>query len=93
MSYAEIVAAVDEGTPGGLILLSWKVCSGFAHGDWWTTKSASRRTQIPGTDQEGIGTFMIEVNLGLLMRMTSLAVAETGRGWQLHDQRCRSPYG
>jgi hypothetical protein len=33
VSYAEIVAAVDEGTPGSLILLSWKVCSGFAHGD------------------------------------------------------------
>lgn len=37
VSYAEIVAAVDEATPGGLIELTWKTCSGYAHGDWWTT--------------------------------------------------------
>ncbi len=91
-SYKEIVQTVDEnGPPGSLILLSWKVCSGFAHGDWWTTKSASRRTQLPGTAQEGIGTFTIEANLGLLMKMTTLAVLMTGYGWQLHDQRCRPP--
>ena len=37
VSYAEIVAAVDEATPGGLIELTWKTCSGYAHGDWCTT--------------------------------------------------------
>jgi hypothetical protein len=91
VSYAEIVADVSEGTPGSLIELSWKTCSGFAHGDWWTTKSASRRIRIPGATEEGIGTFKIEANLWLLMKMTSLAVAETGRGWRLHDQRCLPP--
>jgi hypothetical protein len=92
-SYTEIVQAVDEnGPPGSLILLSWKVCSGFAHGDWWTTKSASRRTQIPGYSQEGIGTFKIEANLGLLMKVTTLAVQTTEYGWRLHDQRCRPPF-
>ena len=92
-SYSEIVQAVDEnGPPDSLILLSWKTCSGFAHGDWWTTKSASRLTQIPGADQEGIGTFKIEANLGLLTKMTALAVRMTGYGWQLHDQRCRPPF-
>jgi hypothetical protein len=92
VSYSEIVTEVDKGFPGGLVLLTWKTCSGFAHGDWWTTKSASRRTQIPGPPQEGIGTFKIEANLSLLKQMTMLAVAQTRRGWQLHDQRCRSPY-
>jgi hypothetical protein len=92
-SYTEIVQAVDEnGPPGSMILLSWKVCSGFAHGDWWTTKNASRRTQMPGAAGEGIGTFKIEANLSLLMKVTALAVRATGYGWQLHDQRCRPPF-
>lgn len=91
--YTEIVQAVDEnGPPGSMILLSWKVCSGFAHGDWWTTKNASRRTQMPGAAGEGIGTFKIEANLSLLMKVTALAVGATGYGWQLHDQRCRPPF-
>jgi hypothetical protein len=34
----------------------------------------------------------MEANLSLLMQMTTLAVRLTGRGWQLHDQRCQSPY-
>jgi hypothetical protein len=34
----------------------------------------------------------MEANLTLLMQMTTLAVRLTGRGWQLHDQRCQSPY-
>jgi hypothetical protein len=75
-----------------VILLRWKVCSGFAHGDWGTTKSASRRTQVSGTAQEEIGTFRIEANLGLLMKVTTLAVRMTGYGWQLNDQRCRPPF-
>lgn len=92
-SYTEIVQAVDgNGPPGSLILLSWKVCSGFAHGDWWTTKNASRRTQIPGVGREEIGTFKIEANLSLLMKVTALAVRTTGYGWQLHDQRCCPPF-
>jgi len=90
-AYSEIVKAVDEGAPGSLILLSWKVCSGFAHGDWWTTLSASRRTPIPGATREGVGTFKIEGNLSLLMQVTTLAVQMTRRGWWLHDQRCRVP--
>jgi hypothetical protein len=92
-SYTEIVQAVDEnGPPGSMILLSWKVCSGFAHGDWWTTKNASRRAQMPSAAGEGIGTFKIEANLSLLMKVTALAVRTTGYGWQLHDQRCRPPF-
>jgi hypothetical protein len=92
VSYTEIVTAVDKDLPGGAILVSWKTCSGFAHGDWWTTKSASSRTQIPGPDLEGIGTFKIEANLSLLQQMTWLAVAQTRRGWDLHDRQSRSPH-
>jgi hypothetical protein len=41
-----------------------------------------------GTAEEGVGTFRIEANLGLLMKLTALAVDVTWRGWQLHNQRC-----
>ena len=53
--------------------------------------SASRRDQIPGPAQEGIGTFKIEANLSLLANVTALAVSLTVRGWQLYDQGCLSP--
>lgn len=93
VSYTEIVRAVDASGPANsLIEVSWKVCSGFTHGDSWTTWSASRRTQIPSPAQEGIGTFKIEADLRLLMQVTALAVSVTRRGWQLHDQRCQPPY-
>jgi hypothetical protein len=91
-SYTEIVSDVDKSSPGSLVLLTWKTCSGYAHGDWWTTKNASRRTRIPGPPLEGIGTFKIEANLGLLMKMTAIAVTVTRLGWHLHDRSCRSPY-
>jgi hypothetical protein len=93
VSYSEIVQTVDEDGPSGnLVLLTWKTCSGFAHGDWWTTKNASQRTEIPDATREGIGTFKIEANLSLLMNMAAIAVLATKRGWQLYDQRCMSPY-
>ena len=49
-------------------------------------------TQIPSAAQDGVATLKMEANLSLLMQMTTLAVRLTGRGWQLHDQRCQSPY-
>ncbi len=49
-------------------------------------------TQIPNPAQDHVATLKMEANLSLLMQMTTLAVRLTGRGWQLHDQRCRAPY-
>jgi hypothetical protein len=93
VSYTEIVKAVDAtGAPGSLVELSWKICSGLTHGDSWAAWSASRMTQIPSPVQDGVATLKMEANLSLLMQMTTLAVRLTGRGWQLHDQRCQSPY-
>ena len=92
-AYSEIIKSVDASVPPGKVVeASWRLCSGFAHGDWWTTLSASQRTPLPGTAREGIGTFRIEANLSLLMMVTMLAVRTTRRGWQLHDQRCQPPY-
>jgi hypothetical protein len=93
LSYTEIVRAMDASGPAGsLTELSWKICSGLTHGDSWAAWSASRMTQMPSPVQDGVATFKIEANLRPLMQMTTLAVRLTGRGWQLHDQRCQSPY-
>ena len=93
VSYTEIVKAIDaSGAPGSLIEFSWKICSGLTHGDSWAAWSASRMTQMPSPVQDGVATLKMEANLSLLMQMTTLAVRLTGRGWQLHDQRCQSPY-
>lgn len=91
--YSEIVKTVDASGPANSVIeASWRLCSGFAHGDWWTTLSASRKSLVPESNQKGVGTFKIEMNLGLLMRVTTIAVSETRYEWHLHDERCRSPY-
>lgn len=91
-TYTEIVKAVDSIGPGNtMIEVCWKVCSGYSHGDLWTTLGASRRTEIRSTDREGIGTFRIEASLRLLKEVTAVAVIVTRWGWQLHDQRSTPP--
>lgn len=93
VSYTEIVRTIDaSGPPGSLIEFSWKICSGLTHGDSWAAWSATRMTQIPSPVQNGVATHQMEANLRMLMQMTTLAVRLTGRGWQLHDQRCQSPH-
>jgi hypothetical protein len=91
-SYTEIVQAVSDsaGTAAGVIYLSWKLCSGIAHGDFWPTWSAIQRVELPGAPQ-GTGTFKIEADVRLLMYVTTLAADLTRYGWQLHDQRCSPP--
>jgi hypothetical protein len=93
VTYSEVVRAVDaSGLANGVIEVSWKVCSGLTPGDFWATRAASRMTHIPSPAREGVGTFRIEANLSLLANMTALGVSTTRRGWQLHDQRCKSTY-
>lgn len=92
-SYSEIVRAVDEAGPANSMFeVSWKLCSGYAHGDWWTTLSSSRRTEVTGLAQPGVGTFQIEADLALLTKVTTAAVGITRWGWMLYDQRCQAPY-
>ena len=90
--YSEIVQAVGDsaGPTASMIYLSWKLCSGIAHGDFWPTWSAMQRVELPGAP-EGTGSFKIEADVKLLMYVTSLAANLTGQGWQLYDQRCRPP--
>jgi hypothetical protein len=80
-TYTEIVQAVGDsaGTAASVIYLSWKLCSGIAHGDFWPTWSAMQRVELPGAPQ-GTGAFKIEANVKLLMYVTTLA-ADLTRYW------------
>jgi hypothetical protein len=92
VSYHEIVKFVEENGPAnGAVVAAWKLCSGYAHGDMWTTFAASRRIEVASTANPAIGAFKIEANLGLLSNVTHLAVSLTSLGWQLYDQRCQAP--
>jgi hypothetical protein len=91
-SYSEIIQAVgaSAGPAASAIYLSWKLCSGMAHGDFWPTWGAMQRVELPGAPK-GTGTFKIEADVKLLMYVTAFAVNLTRQGWQLYDQRCRPP--
>ena len=92
-TYTEIVKTVGDacGPAASMIYLSWKLCSGIAHGDFWTTWSAAQRVELPGAP-DGFGTFKIEANVKMLMYVTKFAANLTRQGWQLYDQRSRSPF-
>lgn len=92
-AYSEIVK--DAGSIGGAdsaaLVVCWKMCSGMTHGDYWSTFSSAQRTELPGAPP-GLGAFKIEANVRTLMYVTTLATQMTALGWQLYDQRSRSPF-
>jgi len=91
--YKDIVQAAGGGTgpAADVTYLSWKLCSGMAHGDFWPTWSGMDRVELPGATP-GTGAFKIEANVKLLLYVTGLAVKMTGRGFALYGERCRPPY-
>jgi hypothetical protein len=88
--YGDIVKAV--GDDDQLIFLIWNTCSGIAHGDFWSTRAATEMVPRPGAASPDVGTFAISANVGLLAQFTTIAVGMTSRGWNLYDQRSRSPW-
>jgi hypothetical protein len=76
---------------GDLAFLSWKLCSGFTHGDSWATWGAADRVELPGAPP-GLGAFKIEANVKMLAYVTTFATQMTRLGWLLYDQRGRAPY-
>lgn len=93
VGYAEIVKeAAKELLPGSeAIPLTWKLCSGIAHGDFWTTLSAAEKVELPGAPP-GMGSFRLTANLQILVYVTKIATDMTSRGWRLYDERTRAPY-
>jgi hypothetical protein len=91
VGYAEIVRAAGADLPLGMktVYLSWKLCSGITHGDFWATASGMERVEFPGAPA-GTGSFKFSANVQLLMHLTLIAAGMAARGWQLYDQRSRA---
>lgn len=91
--YQDVVAGAASalGQDTVVIPFAWRLCSGIAHGDLWTTVSAAERTELPGAPA-GIGSFRVSANVQTLRYVTTLAVRMTGLGWRLFDQRSQPPY-
>lgn len=78
--------------PGAAVIyVSWKLCSGITHGDFWTTPGAAEMVELPDTTP-GVGTFKITANVRTLMYVTTITTHMTRLGWRWYDQRSRSPY-
>jgi hypothetical protein len=91
VGYREIIEVASGGANGpakDATMLCWRLCSGVAHGDFWTTINATDREliELPGMSP-GVGAFKITAHVGLLRYVTGIAVAMTGLGWRLYDQR------
>jgi len=93
VGFGQIVKAAGGGSgPGADVsLLVWRMCSGIAHGDFWTTPAVAEMAELPGAPP-GIGAFEITANIKILMYVTTIATLMTNLGWRLYDQRGRSPY-
>jgi hypothetical protein len=91
VNYTEIVRDVGEPPNPMATAFSWRLCSGFAHGDLWPTLSAAERVELPGA-LPGMASFAISADLQMLLRVTMVAVILVKRGWALYDQRCTPPY-
>jgi hypothetical protein len=89
-SYKDIVRTASSGDP--VIVLTWKLCSGIAHGDFWTTPAAAQMVPMASTAPPTVGAFAISAKVSLPAKMTTLAVMMTRLGWQLYDQRFRPPW-
>jgi hypothetical protein len=93
VGYEEIVrfAGAKTATGEDVARFLWRMCSGIAHGDLWTTLSVADRVELPGAPA-GTAHMKITANVETLLVTTSCAMAITGLVWKLLDERSRSPY-
>jgi hypothetical protein len=93
LGYKEIVedATNTLGPAATVVLFSWKMCSGIAHGDLWPTLSVAERVELPG-GPPGLGTFKVSANVQALMYVATFATHITRQGWHLYDERSRPPF-
>jgi hypothetical protein len=94
VTYGEIVEKAGDAMGCGSqpFLVIWRMCSGIAHGDLWTTLNVLSREELPGAPR-GIAHLKITANVDSLMFAVFFAVEMTAAGWRLYDERCRPPYG
>jgi hypothetical protein len=90
VSYGEIVKAAAGTRWSGETpyLITWKMCSGIAHGDLWTTINVMSRDELPGAPPD-IAHLKITASVQTLMLGIFFAVDMTDAGWGLYDERSR----
>jgi len=90
--YSEIVKAAGDTRPAvGMVpyLITWRMCSGRAHGDFWTTINVLSREELPGAPS-GLAHLKITANVETLLFAVVFAVDMAETGWRLYDERsCR----
>lgn len=88
--YGEIVKAAGDTRPGGNVpfMVTWRMCSGIAHGDLWTTLNVVSREELPGAPR-GLAHLRITANVQTLLFAVVFAVDMTASGWRLYDARSR----
>lgn len=88
VTYGEIVKLAGDTTPLGHVpfLITWRMCSGIAHGDLWTTLNVLSREELPGAPP-GLVHFKITANVKTLLVAVFFAIDMTERGWRLYDER------
>jgi hypothetical protein len=87
VGYGEIVGSTPSMPgPGAVVIpLVWRICSGIAHGDLWTTLQIAERADLPDVPP-GMGSFKITANVKTLRYVATFATQITALGWKLYDQ-------
>ncbi|WP_328384365.1 hypothetical protein OHQ88_33420 (plasmid) [Micromonospora zamorensis] len=93
VSTTEVVRAAGEHDVIGQTVaqLVWNLCSGTAHGDFWSMVALSDRVELPGAPA-GIAHVRISANVERMFFLTFFSAAMISKGWALYDQRSASPY-
>jgi hypothetical protein len=93
VGYGEIVRSAGSmpGPETVVIPLIWRMCSGIAHGDLWTTLQIAERVDLPDAPP-GMGSFKVTANVKTLRYVATFATQMTALGWRLYDQRSSAPY-
>ncbi|GAB3968893.1 hypothetical protein V1634_20305 [Plantactinospora veratri] len=88
VSYSEIVTAAGSHTSIGekQARLVWNMCSGVAHGDFWSTISVTDNVELPGAP-EGIAHLHVTADVRKLALVTFFAAQMVQQAWRLFAQR------
>jgi hypothetical protein len=92
-SYERIVKTAGEDLRfgGDFCAFIWHLCSGFAHGRYWSVLGFLTHENQP-TDEEGIHNLSLRVDLEDVLITAHVHYALTDFAIQLYEQRRRSPF-
>ncbi|SIM72150.1 hypothetical protein [Micromonospora cremea] len=94
VSSTEVVRVAGEHDVMGptVAQLTWNLCSGTAHGDFWSMVTLAHRVDLPGAPA-GIAHIRITASVERMFFLTFFSAGMISRGWALFDQRSATPHG